>query len=188
VLGAAVLLLSVLAAADPAQTPLVEWRELAVPGVCMLRIAVPQGWEAEFRSPAPGAVNLRLAPQGGSRGEILITGLAPRGDASLRSTGDIKRAARRMGEEMLGDSVEKRVELERLNGADGSGFFYSLTDKRSPLPEGHFRHMTQGIMAVGPLRLAVTVLAESADSAAKAAAFELMRTAECSPPPAVPER
>jgi hypothetical protein len=178
-LATVVLSLCLSAGAAHGEAPLVEWQELVVPGVCTLRVAVPQGWSAVLRSPAPGAVHVRLAPESGPRAEVLITGLARSSDGALKSTRDIKRATREMGEQMLADAVEKKVELERLDGRAGSGFFYSLTDKRASLPEGAYRRMTQGIMAVGPLRLAVTVHADEADSAAKAAAFDLLRTAEC---------
>jgi len=178
----AVLSLAVVGGAAAAETPLVEWQELVVPGVCTLRVAVPQGWDAVLRSPLEGAVNVRLSPADGSHAEVLITGLVPKGDGSLASAGDLKRTARAMGEQMLSGAVEKRLELERVEGTDGSGFFYSLTDRRTPLPEGEYRHLVQGIMAVGPLRFAVTVLADGPDSAAKATALELMRTAECTAP------
>jgi hypothetical protein len=171
--------LVLLAAPVAAQTPLVEWQEVAIPGVCTLRVAVPHGWSAELRSPLEGTVHLRLTPDAAPPSEVLITGLVPKGDQTLKSTGDIKRAARKMGEEMLPDSTERKIELERVTGVDGSGFFYSLTDKRTSLPEGGFRHMTQGIMAVGPLRVAVTVLDEGPASAAKGMAFDLLRTAQC---------
>jgi hypothetical protein len=181
----ATVILSLFLSAVPASgdAPLVEWQELVVPGVCTLRVAVPQGWNAVLGSPAPGAVHVRLAPEDGPRAEVLITGLARTSDGALESNGDIKRATREMGEQMLAEAVEKKVVLERLDGRAGSGFFYSLTDQRGSLPEGAYRCMTQGIMAVGPLRLAVTVHAGEADSAAKAAAFDLLRTAECTPEP-----
>ncbi len=178
-LTAAMLSLAVLGGAPSAEKPLVEWQELVVPGVCTLRIAVPQGWNAVLRTPLEGTVHIRLSPADGSHAEVLITGLVPKGDGSLASAGDLKRTARAMGEQMLAGAVEKKLDLERVDGTDGSGFFYSLTDKRPALPEGEYRHMVQGIMAVGPLRLAVTVLTDGPDPAAKATAFELMRTAEC---------
>jgi hypothetical protein len=176
-------LLLVMAAPVAGQTPLVEWQELAIPDVCTLRIAVPQGWSAELRSPLEGAVHVRITPSGAPAAEVLITGLAAGPDGALKGTGDIKRAAREMGEELLSGSVEGKLVLERVDGVEGAGFFYSLTDKRPSLPEGGFRHMTQGIMAVGPLRLAVTVLAESPASPAKAMAFDLLRTAQCEAAP-----
>ena len=178
----------VTAAPVAAQTALVEWQELAIPSVCTLRIAVPQGWSAELHSPLEGAVHVRITPNGAPTAEVLITGLAAVGDRALKGAGDIKRAAREMGEEMLPGSVERKLVLERVDGVDGTGFLYSLTDKRPSLPEGGFRHMTQGIMAVGPLRLAVTVLAESPASPAKAMAFDLLRTAECEVAPPEPKR
>ena len=167
-----------------AQTPLVEWHEQVVPGACTLRFAVPGGWEVQARSQMHGAVELNLAPGAGSRAKVLITGTVQKGSSELKGTSDIKRAVRAMGEALLEGSVEKRLELEKLEGRSGAGFFYSLTDKRPELPEGDFRRMTQGIMPVGPLRLAVTVLSDQSGSAAQKVAFDLLRTADCEPAPA----
>ncbi len=172
-------LAAALAGAAAAAQGLVEWREQVVPGVCVLRLAVPEGWSVESGTPAPGAVRIRLVATTGARAEVLITGTAAAGDDALKSTGDIKKATRAMGEEMLAGAVERKLELERLDGADGSGFFYTLTDKRADLPDGEFRVTTQGIMAIGPLRLAVTVLAGEKGSAAAKMTSGLLRTADC---------
>jgi hypothetical protein len=171
--------LVMLGGAAAAQAPLLEWQEQVIPGVCTLRIAVPNGWTASMRSALAGAVDIRITPESGPRAEVLITGLAQQGGSELKKTGDIKRATKAMGEQLLSGSAEHRIELERVDGTAGSGFFYSLTDKRPQLPEDQYRYMTQGIMAVGPLRLAVTVLADQPASPAKRMALDLLRTAGC---------
>ncbi|MBZ5588718.1 MAG: hypothetical protein LAO05_09145 [Acidobacteriia bacterium] len=168
-----------LVCAPVAAQGLVEWQEHVISGVCTLRFAVPEGWNADTHTPAPGAVQIRIVPRAGSRAEVLVTGLAPRNDSTLKSTGDIKNTVRTMGEALLSGAVETTINLQRLHGVDGSGFFYSVADKRPDLPEGEYRFMTQGVMAVGPLRLGVTVLADQKSSPAGAMAFELLRTMEC---------
>ena len=177
-----VVALVVAAAATGAAEGLVEWQEQAVSGVCALRYALPEGWKAEASSPARGSVQIRIVPASGSGAAVLIAGFAPLDDPSLRSTGDIKKRAKAMGEAALSGAVEKRIELRRVDGTDGSGFFYTLTDRRTDLPAGEFRVVTQGIMAVGRLRLGVTVLANEKDSAAAGMTFDLLRTAECATP------
>jgi hypothetical protein len=175
--------LVLLGAAAAAEQPLLEWQEQVIPGVCALRIAVPHGWSAIMRSALGGAVDIRITPTSGAPAEVLITGLAPRGRSELKRSGDIKRATKAMGEDLLSGSVERRIELERVDGTAGSGFFFSLTDKRPQLPEGQYRYMTQGIVAVGPLRLAITVLADQPSSPAKTMALDLLRTAVCTAEP-----
>jgi hypothetical protein len=166
------------------QSPLVEWHEQVIPGTCMLRFAVPGGWDVQARSPSVGVVSLTLQPEAGLRAKVLISGTAEKGSSELKSTSDIKRAVKMMGEALLSGTVEKRLELVRVDGRSGAGFFYSLTDKRTELPEGEFRHMTQGIMAVGSMRLAVTVLADQPGSPARQMTLDLLRTADCEPLPA----
>jgi len=161
---------------------LVEWQEHVISGVCTLRFALPEGWKAETHSLAPEAVQIRIVPLAGPPADVLMTGLAPKDESSLKSTGDIKKAAKAMGEAMLSGALEKKIELQRVDGADGSGFFYTLTDKRAEVPEGEFRVTTQGVMAIGRLRLGVTVLAGEKGSAALRMAFGLLRTVECATP------
>ena len=175
-------LTAALACGTAAAQGLVEWHEQVISGVCTLRFAVPEGWNVETHTQAPGAVQIKIVPEAGPPAEVLMTGMAPKGGSGLRSTSEIKRAAKAMGEALLPGSVERKIELEHVAGADGSGFFYTLTDKASELPEGEFRVTTQGIMAIGELRLAVTVLAQEKGSAASTMAFSLLRTAECQAP------
>jgi hypothetical protein len=182
-MGAEMLALVTVATSVVAQAPLLEWHEQVIPGVCVLRIAVPHGWSATMRSAIDGAVDIRITPDSGAPAEVLITGLAPQRRSELKRSGEIKRATKAMGEDLLSGSVERRIGLERVDGTAGSGFFYSLTDKRPQLPEGQYRYMTQGIMAVGPLRLVITVLADQPSSPAKTMALDLLRTAVCTGEP-----
>ena len=160
---------------------LVEWQELVIPGVCSLRVAVPQGWTARLERTAAGGAEVRITPESGPRAEVRMESLAPEKALAMKSTGAIKAAVRTMGEGALSAAVGKKLVLERVDGTDGAGFFYSLTDNR-PQPEAAGpRYLTQGIMAVGLLRLAVTVHAEDPGSAARGMALDLLRTAECFP-------
>ncbi len=172
-------LAAALAGAGVGAEGLVEWQELVIPGVCTLRIAVPQGWSASMARPAPGAAEVRVTPESGPRALVTLTSPVPGKVLPMTSTGAIKAAVRRMGEAELPTSVEKKLTLERLGGTDGAGFFYSLTEDRQDPTANESRYVTRGIMAVGPLRLAVTVLATGPDSAARAVALDLLRTAEC---------
>ena len=174
----AAVMAAALAAGSARAQALVEWQELVIPGVCSLRIAVPQGWTALLARPAPGAAEVRITPDSGPRAEVMMVSPVPNQGVPTRSTGEIKAAVRAMGEARLAGSAERKLVLERVEGTDGTGFFFSLTERRSD-PGAEPRHLTQGIMAVGPLRLAVTVLADEPASAAPAMALDLLRTAEC---------
>jgi len=172
-------LVVVLAAGTAGAQALVEWQELVIPGVCSLRVAVPQGWTARLERTAAGGAEVRITPESGPRAEVSMESLAPERALAMKSTGAIKAAVRTMGEGALSTAVEKKLVLERVDGTDGAGFFYSLTDNRPQPGAAGPRYLTQGIMAVGQLRLAVTVLAGEPDSAARAMALDMLRTAEC---------
>ena len=171
-----------LAGAGAGAQGLVEWQDLVMPGACTLRIAVPQGWNARMERVAAGVGEIKVTAESGPRAEVTMTQLALPPGVATQSAGEVKAAVRRMGEAALVTSVEKDLVLERVDGADGAGFFYSLTERRGPSAAGETRHLTQGIMAVGPLRLAVTVRAGEPASAARAMALDLLRTAGCASP------
>ena len=52
-------------------------------------------------------MQIRIVPVSGSGAAVLIGGFAPLDDPSLRSTGDIKKRAKAMGEAALSGAVER---------------------------------------------------------------------------------
>ena len=110
---------------------LVEWQELVMPGVCTLRVAVPQGWNARLGRSATGGAEVRITPESGPPAEVSVKSLAPEKAPAVKRTGRDQGRGQDDGRGgVCATSVEKRVVLERVDGTDGAGFFYSLTDNR----------------------------------------------------------
>jgi len=53
-------------------------------------------------------------------------------------------------------SVEKKIELKKLEGASGPGYYFSVTD-REPGP-GEYRYLTKGMVRVSKLLVGFTIL------------------------------
>jgi hypothetical protein len=62
----------------------------------------------------------------------------------------------------LKEAVEKEVKVLELRGAQSQGYYFLLTDK-APGP-GEFKYLTQGMLSVGELTVAFTILHREAAS------------------------
>jgi hypothetical protein len=71
--------------------------------------------------------------------------------------------------------VEGVLPLQEIKGVDGRGFYFTATD-RAPKP-GEAKYLTQGIIRVGEISLAFTVLTNDGQEAVVRAALEMLRTA-----------
>jgi hypothetical protein len=80
-------------------------------------------------------------------------------------------------------SVEKTLEVRELKGGEARGYYFAATDP-APGP-GEFRHMRQGVAAVGGARVTFTVLYNDGaerDAADAMAAISTMRFAQRTQP------
>jgi len=61
------------------------------------------------------------------------------------------------GQSWLPRSVEDTVLLHHVDGPAVHGYYFSLTDKTTPLPAGEFKHITQGMALSGNLLIVFTI-------------------------------
>ena len=123
-----------------------------------LTLTVPDSWMDKVNHPAnrlPPTILLR--PGAARSGEVLMTAVWPippvtkiSDEATIRS--EVATAAKKAASQ----SVEGALPLQELKGTEGRGFYFSATD-RAPGP-GEYKYLTQGIVPVGEIALAFTVL------------------------------
>lgn len=152
-------------------------REFALPDHGALTLTVPGGWMDKVNHPAnrlPPTILLR--PGAAGSGEVLITAVWPippvtkiSDEATIRS--EVAEAAKKAASQ----SVEGALPLQEVRGTEGRGFYFSATD-RAPAP-GEYKYLTQGIVRVGEIALAFTVLTNDGQEAVVKAALEMLRTA-----------
>ncbi len=126
-----------------------------------------------------GVLTLTIVPAEGDIFKILISA------AKVRNAGDpempaeeIQYLVRLRGKQLLDTSVETELKMMQLTGVHGTGYLYTLTDKRGELPPGEFKYLCQGIMVVGNLQLGATLLTDSPGEEVVIPFFEILRTAE----------
>src|SRR5262249_38449342 len=89
--------------------------------------------------------------------ELSVT---PSWQAMESNAADAEKFARagveRFVDEVRASAVENQLPLIKLQGASGTGFYFSATDK-SPKPND-YRHLTQGLLNVGRVSVAFTLL------------------------------
>jgi hypothetical protein len=160
------------AVADDAAT-----RRYELPNLDTLELVLPAGWQDEVDSP-PGGVTLtiRLFPLAGEPFEVFVTPEFPEPTApEVRDAPTLRAAVSEAAARVQPDAVEAQLEIRRLQGASGIGFYYSATD-RAPEP-GEFRFMSQGALQAGALTLWFTVLTNDGQDAVVADALAMLQAA-----------
>ena len=166
------------------QSPVPGTAPPAVPFGCKvahhhrLVLLVPEPWHATASDPVNGAVTIRVTSKGSQDFILLLTALEPdKASAKLLDEEGIKLLVTMQGAEMLPTAVETELKLLRVEGGAGVGYFYVLTDRREVLPEGEYRYVCQGVMAVGRLSLSVTLLTHRPTEDLMRAFFRLLKGA-----------
>jgi hypothetical protein len=73
-------------------------------------------------------------------------------------------------------SVEKSIAVKALDGSSNHGYYFHATD-RAPKP-GEFKYMDQGVVQVGGVNLAFTILTNDGQERTIGAALEMLRSAQ----------
>lgn len=149
-----------------------------LPNLDTLELQLPAGWvEAVEKVPASEqALTIELAPVEGPDFRTFVTPQWLEQDEpavmdadALR--GDVQQAADRIQSQ----AVEKTIEIRRLQGESGVGFYFSTTDRvQAP---GEYRFMTQGALQVGNLILWFTILTNEAQESVVGQAFAMLQSA-----------
>jgi hypothetical protein len=152
-------------------------RRYELPNLDTLELVLPAGWQDESDLP-PGGVPLtiRLYPAEGAPFEVFMTPESPEPTAAgVSDSATLREAVRDAAERMRLPAVEEPIEIRRLQGASGIGFYFSATD-RAPQPED-FRHMNQGALQAGELTLWFTILTNDGQEAVVADALAMLQAA-----------
>lgn len=137
-----------------------------------LLLPVPPGWIEQVERPAPGAApkiffGTRTPPAFLVTLNTALTG-AP-ADATLRAqAAALLDAARPQAREL-------DIELQRLHGRAGAGYYFNATDI-APAP-GSFEFLTRGVLQIGPLTVEFTVLSNEQRARIVGQALDLLERA-----------
>lgn len=122
-----------------------------------LELQVPAAWQDMVERTQGLPPTIRFSAREGAQFEVMLTptwALAP--DAKMPGKEEIRAGVQRGANSAARQSVERVIEVKELKGRQGDGYYFSATDRRPKRDE--YKYLTQGVIAVGDLRLAFTIL------------------------------
>ncbi|MEX2150404.1 MAG: hypothetical protein WD793_09305 [Steroidobacteraceae bacterium] len=137
---------------------------------------MPPAWVDNVDIPPGGApLTVQLTPADGAPFAVHLTPLAPDPTADrVMDPAALYAAVREAAERIRPRAIEETIEIERLRGTRGTGYFFSVTD-REPQPE-EFRYMTQGALQAGELIVWFTILTNNGQEAEVATALAMLQS------------
>jgi hypothetical protein len=93
----------------------------------------------------------------------------------IRDSESLREAVRDAAQRIQPQAFEESIEIRRLQGGNGIGFYFAATD-RAPQPE-EFRFMNQGALQTGELTLWFTILTNDGQEAVVADALAMLQAA-----------
>src|SRR6266513_7235 len=141
-----------------------------------LILSVPSGWAAHAESKgAKAPITIHFSPESGAAFSVQVTPRALAGDARNASDEDLKRGVLGAAEGAKAQAVEELLPAVELVGTRARGYYFRATD-RAPKP-GEYKHLAQGMVGLGDVRLAFTILTNDGQDAVVYQALGMVRSA-----------
>lgn len=122
-----------------------------------LELDPPATWDDMVERTQGLPPTIRFSAPEGAQFEVLLTptwALAP--GAKMPGKEEIRAGVQRGADSAARQSVERLIAVKELKGKQGDGYYFSATDRRPKRNE--YKYLTQGVTAVGDLRVAFTIL------------------------------
>jgi len=157
-------------------------KRFALPGQGFLELQAPASWLAIVRQPTNQTPpTIVLGPMQGLQFEISLTPSWPmKADESASAEKAIRERVERLAEDIKPNVVERNLDIVKLKGSSGTGFYFSATDK-SPKPM-EYKFVTQGIVNAARITVGFTILTHEGQGDVVAAALAMLKTAKHIPP------
>lgn len=152
-------------------------RRYELPDHGSIQLNVPTSWKDEIRQP-PNRLppTITFKQKAGAPFQVLITPIWPaKKDMPLTEEEGIRQLVLQAAELAQSQSVEETIELKKLDGSSGPGYYFSVTD-RAPRP-GEYKYMTQGIVRVSNLVVTFTILTNDGQENIVADAIAMLKSA-----------
>ncbi len=154
-------------------------RRYELPNLDTLELPVPAGWRDEVDTP-PGGVTLtiRFYPAEGAPFEVFVSPEWPEPTApEVRDAETLRALVRDAATRIQPQAAEDSIEIRRLQGATGIGFYFTATDRPPQSQPQEYRIMNQGALQVGGLTLWFTILTNDGQDAVIADALAMLQAA-----------
>lgn len=170
-LAGSALLAAAIACADDSRL-----RRYELPNLDTLELTLPPDWVDNVDVPPGGApLTIQLTPANGAPFAVHLTPQAPDPTAArVMDPAALYEAVRQAAERIRPQAIEEAIDIERLRGTRGAGYFFSVTDREPP--PGEFRYMTQGALQTGELIVWFTILTNDGQEAEVARALSMLQS------------
>lgn len=152
-------------------------RDYALPSHGAIYLKVPKQWKDEVKQPPndlPPTIVFR--PPLGDSFQVLITPIWPYKDRPTLSLEKIEQLVRQNAEKTEPQAIERNIEVKKLKGASGQGYYFSATD-RAPAP-GEYKYMTQGMFRIDDLAITFTILTQDKQDTTLTRTFDMISKAK----------
>jgi hypothetical protein len=151
-----------------------------LPGHDDLVMDLPDGWHGQIQRPrAELPPTVAIAGTDAAALQLLVTPIWPVGNGQAPTANDIRAMVQHAADQIRPRAVEPELRLNDLGATGKVGYHFSATD-RAPEPGG-FKHLTQGAVGMGELRVTFTILANGEPAEPTAQALALLRSMRRAP-------
>ena len=148
-----------------------EKKAFALPDNSKLELTIPDGWKDELKEKS-----IILSPRDGAPFRVAMTPVARQKPGASTDTAIKMRVSVQQGaDKVKPGAIEQYLAVEQLTGAPGPGYFFSATD-REPKPN-EFKHLTQGMLLVGDVVVAFSILTNDAQEKVRDQALAMLKSA-----------
>jgi hypothetical protein len=142
-----------------------------------LELSLPAGWTDHFEQPSGGGPpTIEIAILEGGPAQVFVTPKwAEPTDKEVRELPLLRDAVRELAERIQPEAVETYIEIRPLDGANGSGYYFTATE-REPKADG-FKFMSQGALQAGGLTLWFVMLTNDGQDTVAVQALGMLQSA-----------
>lgn len=152
-------------------------RRYELPNRDTLEMSLPSGWTDHVEQPAGGGPpTIEIALTAGGPAQVFVTPKwAEPTDSEVHELPLLRDAVRDLAERIRPQAAESFLDVRQLNGANGSGYYFSATD-RAPKADD-FKFMSQGALQVGSLTLWFIILTNEGQDTVAVQALGMLQAA-----------
>ena len=152
-------------------------RRFTLPDHGSLVIQVPQDWNDQIAQPPDHLPpTIAFSPGSGQAFRVLMTPIwSMRQDRLPMPPDQMRAAVEEAAQGARSQAVERELHILGFQGRSGPGFYFSATD-RAPKP-GEYKFLTQGIVRVGELSVAFTILTNDGQELVVKQALDALKSA-----------
>ncbi|MDB6028781.1 MAG: hypothetical protein JWM68_5004 [Verrucomicrobiales bacterium] len=144
-----------------------------------LRFRMPIGWQATMQETPSNRVPAMTILFGPAKGlDFVVEFSALLGGKDL-ATLNTRSACEKALKQNLGAALEKKIEIQDLNGPEISGHYFSITDKNlvdQIPPPGEYKYLIQGNAKMARFATSFRIMANNPSAETREAGLEMIRT------------